>query len=221
MRNCIYLLCLASLLAYSNSTLAHPHDRETKVAWACLSILPADRVLVEAYGERNVCGVREKDRSSYLAHRDNLTSSDYDNALVIYTVRDNRRHDHRETGHNLAIGIAHHFSEYRLSEVTIEQFEQSRSRVVDVDDIRGVVLFHIGSYGKSFTESALHHLGEEWQQRFPTANGQVYKFMGGVLAGFSDNTVLFEVREVSREAKEPTPLHDRPLVLIDKRYLLD
>ena len=178
MRYCIYLLCLASLLVYSTSSLAHPPEEGKKVAWNCLLFDKPTNLLFEAYGERNICGVRDDDRGSYLTNRTNLTSSDYDDVLVIYTVRDNRRHDHRENEDNIAIGIAHQFSEHRLSEVTIEQLDQSRSRVIDVDDIRGVILTHSHTYRwGSLNESAIHKLSEEWQQRFPTADGQVYKFI--------------------------------------------
>jgi len=224
MRNCIYLLCLAPALAYSDymPTHAPDHDRGKKVEWFCNHYKEAKTLLFEAYGERTICGVRYDKRGSYLVNRDNLTANDYDNVLVIYTVRDNRRHDHRENGHNIAIGIAHQFSEYRLSEVTIEQFDQSRSRVIDVDDILGVALsYNSDYYGKSLNESVLHQLSEEWQQRFPTDNGQVYKFSGSVELNFSDNNVLFQVREVSRENKDPRPFPGLPPVLVSKDYLID
>jgi len=224
MRNCIYLLCLAPVLVYSTSSLAHPPEPGKKVAWHCMHFDRPTNWIFENYGERTTCGVREEDRGSYLSNRANLNSSDYDNVLVIYNVRNNReqRHDHREPRHTLSYGIAHQFSEYRLSEVTIERSNQSRSHVIDVDDIRGVILTHSKHYGwESFNESALHKLGEEWQQRFPTADGQVYKYSGPVLLVFSDNNVLIKVHEVSRGGNEPTPLQDHPLVLIDKRYLVD
>ena len=225
MRFCFYLLCLAPVLAYSASLFAHApaHDSEKKVAWLCETPRLAHAAFYEAYGPRIICVVRHEERGSYLANRHNLTANDYDGVVVIYTIRDNRRqrHDHRGSGDNIAIGLAHQFSEHRLSEVTIEPLDQSRSRVIDVDDISGVALsYNTDYFGKKLDGSVLPKLGKEWQQRFPTDNGQVYKFSGSKII-FSDNNVLFHVYGVRRENGDYKEIHGLPPVLINKDYLID
>ena len=95
--------------------------------------------------------------------------------------------------------------------------------MIDVDDVRGVLLTHANGYGDvTFDERALDHLSEEWRRRFPN-NGTRYRFYGRVAAIFSDGNHLVEVHSVrrggDRRRGNTVRLDDRPVVLIEDDYL--
>ena len=225
MRSCIYLLCLATVLVYSTDSRAHNNRGSVVegVRWhGHEHSRDGNSVLHEAFGSRNIWGIRERHLDSYNANRDRLTANGYDEVLVTYTVRNNRRRrrDDRGTQHNIAVGIAHLFSKYRMHEVAIEHFDRSRSRIIEVGNIRGVLMTHAHGYGRvTFDERALDLLGTDWQQRFPTARGQRYRFSGRVVAVFSDHNHLVEVQSVRRGRGDNERLSDRPVVLIQGSYL--
>lgn len=228
MRNCIFLLCIAAALIYGAEARAH-NDRGSVVEgvrWHGHEHHPSgNRVLHDAFGSRNIWGIRSIHIDGYDANRNRLTANGYDDVLVTYMVREDRRRrrrDDRGRGMTVAVGIAHLFSKYRMSEVAIEHFDRSRSRVIDVRDISGVLLTHSRGYGNvTFNERALTMLGTEWQQRFPTDRGQRYRFHGRVAAMFSDNNSLVEVISVRRGDRRSRVDHlsDRPVVLMHGDHL--
>lgn len=225
MRSYIYLVCLATVLAYSADSHAHNNRGSVVegVRWhGHEHSRDGNRVLHEAFGSRNIWGIRARHLDSYTANRDRVTANGYDEVLVTYSVRNNRRRrrDDRGTQPNIAIGIAHLFSKYRMHEVAIEHLDRSRSRVIDVNDIRGVLMTHSHDYGNvTFDERAIDLLSTEWQQRFPTGRNQRYRFRGRVVAVFSDNNHLVEVRSVRRGRGDRERLRDRPVVLVNGSHL--
>ena len=228
MRSCIYLLCLATVSVYSADSRAHNNRGSVVegVRWHGHEHLrSSNRVLYEAFSSRNIWGIRDAHLALYDANRNRLTANGYDDVLVTYIVRDNRRRrddrrrDDRGRGTTVAVGIAQLFSKYRRHEVAIEHFDRSRSRVIEVSDIRGVLLTHARGYGNvTFDERALAMLGTEWRQRFPTDRGQRYRFSGRVAAIFSDANHLVEVQSV-RRGRVIERLSDRPVALVHGDHL--
>ena len=221
MRSCIHLLCLAAVFAYSADLRAH-NDRGSVVEgvrWhGHKTARNVNRVLHEAFGSRrSIWGIRDTHIDLYDANRTRLTASGYDDVLVTYTVSGDRRRrdDRRRRGTTIAVGIAQFFSKYRRHEIAIEHFDRSRSRVIEVRDIRGVLLTHARGYGNvTFDERALKLLGIKWQRRFPTDRGQRYRFRGRVVAIFSDANHLIAVRSVRRGRGDTVRLNDRPVALV-------
>ncbi len=229
MRSCIHLLCLAAVFVYSADLRAHNNRGSVVegVRWHGHEHLrSSNRVLHEAFSSRNIWGIRDIHLNLYNAKRGRLTANGYDDVLVTYTVRgdsrrrDDRRRDDGRRGTTVAFGIAQLFSKYRMHEVAIEHFDRSRSRVIEVRDIRGVLLTHARGYGNvTFDERALAMLGTEWQQRFPTDRGQRYRFSGSIAAIFSDANHLVEVQSVRRGRGTIEHLSDRPVALVHGDHL--
>ena len=231
MRSCVYLLLLAAVLVGSAEVQAD-NNRGTVVEgvrWHGHEHLSrSNRVLHDAFGSRVIWGVHYRHLNTYDANRNSLTSRGYDDVLVTYRVRgerrrqdDRRRRDDRGRRGNIAIGIAQSFSQYRPQEIVIEHFDRTRSVVIDVDDIRGVFLPHANGYGDvTFDERVLDHLSAEWRRRFPS-DGARYRFYGRVAAIFSDGNHLVEVHSVRRGNRrdDSVRLNDRPVVLIEGDYL--
>ena len=230
MHNCVYLL-LAAVVVGGVDVLAH-NDHGTViegVRWhGHRHFRNGNRVLHDAFGSRVIWGVHSRHLDSYDANRNRLTSKGYDDVLVTYRVRqdsrrrdDRRRRDERNRRGEVAIGIAQSFSTYRPQEIVIEHFDRSRSVVIDVDDVRGVLLPHANGYGNvTFDERALAQLSEAWRRRFPN-NGIRYLFYGRVVAVFSDSNHLVEVHSVRRGDRrgDTVRLNDRPVALIEGDYL--
>ena len=203
MRNFVYLLSLLTVCTYSAALHAHD-DRGSLVEgvrWhGHQHSARGNSVLHDAFGNRGIWGITSSEIGRYNDHRDSLTSNGYDKVLVAYVARDHhrrRRDDGRRHSRRIAVGIAHQFTKHRLHEVAIENLDGSRSVVVEVRDIRGVLMTHSNAYGNVlFDERALPHLGSEWQQRFPTDNGQRYRFYGKVAAAFTNMHRIIAVHAV-------------------------
>ena len=208
MRSFVFLLSLAAVCAYSTALQAHDARGSLVegVRWHGHQHSPrGNRVLHDAFSNRTIWGISASEISSYKDRRHNLTAHGYDNVLVTYVVRDHqrrRRDDRRRRGRQIAVGIAHSFSKFRPQEVAIENFDRSRSVVVDIGDIHGVLLTHSRSYGNVlFDERALPYLDSEWQQRFPTDNGQRYVFYAKVAAAFTGSYRVLAVHSVRHESR--------------------
>lgn len=219
----IFLSFLAIIFTYSIDAYAHQgQDAIVEgVRWhAHTHRRSGNRVLHEAFGERRLWGVRAThlDRYHQRAHR--LTAFGYNHVLVTYRKSDRRRRDRRDRSAPVAVGIAHAFSTTRPHEIVIEQFDHSRSRVIDVNDVSGVLLTHSRGYGKvSFTEDMLAHLSKEWRKRFPRSENRRYRFYGRVAALFSDGWQLVEVYAVRSGRGARRHLDDRPVALISSNHL--
>ena len=228
MRFFIYLLALAAACTYNIAL--HAHDDRGSVVEGVRwhgheHHRRGNRVLHEAFGSRTIWGIRGTDLHSYQSNRDRVTANAYDDVLVTYIVRDSdrrrrRRDDRGRRGATVAVGIAQFFSKYRMHEVAIEHFDRSRSRVIELGDISGVLLSHSRVYGNvTFNARALAYLDAEWQQRFPTDRGQRYRFYGRVAAVFSDANRLIEVHSVHYGRGNAKRLDNRPVALLHSDHL--